>query len=86
MEAREFPGGSGGFSSWEVREGWRSERRFGSVERSERITFNIVNPLQPPGTSHNLSQTSLSSLTSHFESLPDLQVPPDHLAYLSVPP
>ncbi|CAJ35927.1 hypothetical protein RCIA20 [Methanocella arvoryzae MRE50] len=64
----------------------RFERRSGSVERSERMIFNIINPLRPPGASHNLSQTSLSSLTSHFESLPDLQVHPDLLAYLSVPP
>ncbi|WP_424358207.1 hypothetical protein [Methanocella sp. MCL-LM] len=37
MEIGEVPGGRGGFSSWEVREVKRSERRFGSVERSERI-------------------------------------------------
>ena len=36
-EVGEFPGGRGGFSSWEVREGQRSERRLGSVERFERI-------------------------------------------------
>ncbi|WP_424359844.1 hypothetical protein [Methanocella sp. MCL-LM] len=39
LEVREVPGGRGGFSSWEVREGQRSERRIGSVERLERIIF-----------------------------------------------
>ena len=38
IEVGEFPGVRGDFSSWEVREGLRFERRFGSVERSEWIT------------------------------------------------
>ncbi|WP_424358380.1 hypothetical protein [Methanocella sp. MCL-LM] len=38
-EVREFPGGRGGFSSWEVREDQRSERRSERMERSERKIF-----------------------------------------------
>ncbi|WP_424356662.1 hypothetical protein [Methanocella sp. MCL-LM] len=41
MEVGEFPGGRGGFSSWEVREGQRLERRSERIERFERIILKV---------------------------------------------